>query len=68
MSVPPELAAEWAVDNALDADHDDPFAGDDPPPDWRPALLPGEDERAVGSAFCTDARRADVPFSTEAPF
>jgi hypothetical protein len=68
MSIDPDLAAEWAVDNALDADHDNPFAGDDPPPDWQPEPLPGEDEKAVGSAFVTDARRVEVPFSGEAPF
>ena len=61
------MAAEWAVDNALDADHDDPFAGDDPPPDWHPEPLPGE-ERTVESAFVADARRFEDPFGDRAPF
>lgn len=65
--IDPDLAAEWAVDNALDADHDDPFAGDDPPADLQPEPLPSEDS-AVRSAFAADARRTDVPFASEAPF
>lgn len=61
--IDPDLAAEWAVDNALDADHDDPFAGDDPPADWQPEPLPGEN-----SAVVADAHRTEIPFANEAPF
>lgn len=59
MPIPPDLAEEWAVDNALDADHDSPFACDDPPADWQPEPMPGEDSPA-GSVL--------VPFSDESPF
>lgn len=63
MSIDPDLAAEWAVDNALDADHDNPFAGDDPPADWQPEPLPGEDPAVVA-----ETRSTDGPFASEAPF
>lgn len=47
LMIDPDLVAEWAVDNALDADHDDRFAGDDPPADWFPEPMPGENEDAA---------------------
>lgn len=59
-----DLYEVWAVDNALDADKDDPFAGDDPPFDY----LAEQDEPGAGSAFCAGARRTDIPFSDESPF
>ncbi len=67
LMIDPELAAEWAVDNALDADHDSPFAGDDPPADWQPEPLPGEDSQA-GSPVAAEARRTELPYASEAPF
>lgn len=61
--IDPDLAAEWELDNALDAHHDDPFAGDDPPADWQPEPLPGE-----APAVVADTRRTEIPFASESPF
>ncbi|HWB34855.1 MAG TPA: hypothetical protein VHA75_02415 [Rugosimonospora sp.] len=58
--IDPDLAAEWVVDDAIDAGHDDPFAGDEPPEGWVPEPMRG-DAGPVGSAFVADARRTDAP-------
>lgn len=71
LMIDPDLAAEWELDNALDADNDDPFAGDDPDNDY----LAEEAERRArdhrdhvhGGRACT-CPTGTVQFSSEAPF
>lgn len=68
--IDPDLAAEWAVDNALDTTND-PSAGDYPPDDY---LAEEADRRyrdhcdqVHGGQGCTCVT-TDVPYSASSPF
>ena len=66
-----DLYEVWAVDNALDADKDDPFAGDDPTDDY----LEEESTRRYldhcdrdhGGSDC-DCPPVAIPLSDRSPF
>jgi hypothetical protein len=64
-------AEQDAIDNALDADRESPFAGEDPPEDYLAAeaekYAQWHREDAHGGAVCK-CPKAPVIYAAEAPF
>lgn len=70
MSIDPGLVAEWEVDNALDADHDDPFAGDDPTDGYLEEVSERREElhRYLHAGFPCTCPPEQADANDEAPF